>query len=151
MEQGKPVKADGLVLIVLGGDRPASEKPNSPYATTGTQSNFETYPINSKGESLKIGNGNALENNALSGKDAQEKNSIELALSETGLALHPRTAEDVAALENRHDQLTKLDAEVDKYLQDACSQGRVSPACQDANALAQGLQDSYSGYLGGLT
>nr|WP_258379106.1 VENN motif pre-toxin domain-containing protein [Pantoea ananatis] len=94
---------------------------------------------------------NALENNALSGQDAQEKNSIELALSETGLALHPRTAEEVAALENRHDQLTKLDAEVDKYIQDACSKGRASPACQDANALAQGLQDSYSGYLGGLT
>jgi len=34
-----------------------SEKPNSPYATTGTQANFETYTINSKGESLKIGNG----------------------------------------------------------------------------------------------
>ncbi|WP_050504772.1 VENN motif pre-toxin domain-containing protein [Pantoea stewartii] len=94
---------------------------------------------------------NALENNALSGQDAQEKNSIELALSETGLALHPRTAEEVAALENRHDQLTKLDAEVDKYIQDACSKGRASPACQDANDLAQGLQDSYSGYLGGLT
>uniref|UniRef100_UPI0036D209CC VENN motif pre-toxin domain-containing protein n=1 Tax=Pantoea sp. sgz302252 TaxID=3341827 RepID=UPI0036D209CC len=94
---------------------------------------------------------NAVENNALSGKDAQEKNSIELALSETGLALHPRTSEEVAALEERHDQLTKLDAEVDKYVQDACSQGRASPACQDANALAQGLQDSYSGYLGRLT
>nr|WP_301292294.1 hemagglutinin repeat-containing protein [Erwinia aphidicola] len=94
---------------------------------------------------------NAVENNALSGKDAQEKNSIELALSETGLALHPRTPEEVAALEERHDQLTKLDAEVDQYVQDACSQGRASPACQDANALAQGLQDSYNDYLGRLT
>ncbi|MCG7368707.1 VENN motif pre-toxin domain-containing protein [Pantoea sp. ACRSH] len=51
---------------------------------------------------------NAVENNALSGKDAQEKNSIELALSETGLALHPGTPEEVAALEERHDQLTNL-------------------------------------------
>jgi len=57
----------------------------------------------------------------------------------------------VAALEERHDQLTKLDAEVDQYVQDACSQGRASPACQDANALAQGLQDSYNDYLGRLT
>ncbi|HHA1259683.1 TPA: hypothetical protein ACOEEM_004394 [Enterobacter asburiae] len=92
-----------------------------------------------------------MENNALSGKDAQEKNRIELALSETGLALHPRTPGEVAALEERHYQLTKLYAEVDQYVQDACFQGRASPACQDANALAQGLQDSYNDYLGMLT
>lgn len=92
-----------------------------------------------------------MENNLLKGPDAQEKNSIELALSITGQALHPRTPEEVAALEERHDQLTRLDVEVDKYVQDACSQGRASPACQDANALSQGLQDSYSDYLGRLT
>ncbi|AUX92565.1 hemagglutinin repeat-containing protein [Mixta gaviniae] len=94
---------------------------------------------------------NAVENNSLSGEDAQEKNSIELALSKTGLALHPRTPEEVAELEARHEQLIRLDAEIDKYAQDACSQGKTSDACQDANALMQGLKGSYNGYLGQLT
>jgi filamentous hemagglutinin len=50
--KGGWISADGI-----RGYRPASEKPNSPYATTGTQANFETYTINSKGEPAKIGNG----------------------------------------------------------------------------------------------
>ncbi|MDR7344207.1 filamentous hemagglutinin [Pantoea alhagi] len=94
---------------------------------------------------------NAVENNSLSGEDAQEKNSIELALSKTGLALHPRTPEEVAELESRHEQLVRLDAEIDKYAQDACAKGKASEACQDANALLQGLKESYNGYVGQLT
>lgn len=94
---------------------------------------------------------NAVENNALKGEDAQEKSSIELALSKTGLALHPRTPEEVSELEARHEQLTQLDAAIDKYAQDACSQGKTSDACQDAHALVQGLQDSYRDFLGQLT
>ena len=94
---------------------------------------------------------NAVENNSLSGEDAQEKNSIELALSKTGLALHPRTPEEVAELEARHEQLAQLDAEIDKYAQDACAKGKTSEACQDANALMQGLKESYNGYVGQLT
>ena len=94
---------------------------------------------------------NAVENNSLSGEDAQEKNSIELALSKTGLALHPRTPEEVAELEARHEQLVRLDAEIDKYAQDACAKGKTSEACQDANALMQGLKGSYNGYVGQLT
>lgn len=94
---------------------------------------------------------NAVENNALKGEDAQKKSSIELALSKTGLALHPRTPEEVSELEARHEQLTQLDAAIDKYAQDACSQGKTSDACQDAHALVQGLQDSYRDFLGQLT
>ncbi|WP_312043911.1 DUF6862 domain-containing protein [Erwinia sp.] len=92
-----------------------------------------------------------VENNALRGEDAQEKNSIELALSKTGLALHPGKAEEVAALEARHEQLEQLDTKTDKYVAEACSQGKSSPACQNANALVQGLQETYNGTLGRLT
>lgn len=84
-------------------------------------------------------------------KTPRKKNSIELALSQTGLALHPRTPEEVSELEARHEQLTQLDAAIDKYAQDACSQGKTSGACQDANALVQGLKESYSDFLGQLT
>mgnify|MGYP007028974393 CR=1 FL=1 len=82
---------------------------------------------------------------------APRRGGIELALSKTGLALHPRTPEEVAELEARHEQLTQLDAAIDKYTHDACSQGKTSDACQDANALMQGLKGSYSNYLGQLT
>ena len=92
-----------------------------------------------------------VENNALSGQDAHEKNGINTALSEAGLALHPRTPEEIASLETRRNELNKLDAEIDKYINDACSQGKTSVACQNANDLAQGLKSSYSGYVGKLT
>lgn len=57
----------------------------------------------------------------------------------------------MAELEARHEQLARLDAEIDKYAQDACAKGKTSEACQDANALMQGLKGSYNGYVGQLT
>jgi filamentous hemagglutinin len=36
--------------------RPPSAK-DSPFATTGTQANFETYEINLSGKPVKVGNG----------------------------------------------------------------------------------------------
>ncbi|WP_409451122.1 DUF6862 domain-containing protein, partial [Erwinia sp.] len=59
--------------------------------------------------------------------------------------------EEVAALEARHEQLEQLDTATDKYVAEACSQGKSSPACQNANALVQGLQETYNGTLGRLT
>lgn len=87
----------------------------------------------------------------MSGQDAHEKNGINTALSEAGLALHPRTPEEIASLETRRNELNQLDVEIDKYINDACSQGKTSVACQNANDLAQGLKSSYSGYVGKLT
>lgn len=92
-----------------------------------------------------------IENNALSGADAQEKNGLNTALSKTALALNPKTPEEIAVLEARRNELNKLDTEIDKYIADACSQGKASATCQSANELAQGLQSSYSEYVGKLT
>ncbi|ELY7545998.1 hemagglutinin repeat-containing protein [Cronobacter turicensis] len=94
---------------------------------------------------------NAVENNALNGNDAQEKSNIQLALSETGLALHPRSLEEIESLEKRRDQLLRLSEVVDQYVKDACSQGIASTSCQEANVLLLGLQQSYDGYLGSMT
>ncbi len=94
---------------------------------------------------------NAVENNALNGNDAQEKSNIQLALSETGLALHPRSLEEIESLEKRRDQLQRLSEVVDQYVKDACSQGIASTSCQEANVLLLGLQQSYDGYLGSTT
>jgi hypothetical protein len=74
MGQGSRDEADRLGQIWLGdgakqtsgggwisadgtrGYRPPSAK-DSPFATTGTQANFETYEINSSGKPIKVGNG----------------------------------------------------------------------------------------------
>jgi hypothetical protein len=48
---GGCISADGT-----RGYRPPSVK-DSPFATTGTQANFETYEINSSGKPTKVGNG----------------------------------------------------------------------------------------------
>ncbi|WP_167519927.1 hemagglutinin repeat-containing protein [Serratia proteamaculans] len=74
MGKGSSAEADRLGQIWLGdgakqtsgggwisadgtrGYRPPSAK-DSPFATTGTQANFETYEINSSGKSVKVGNG----------------------------------------------------------------------------------------------
>nr|WP_237520856.1 hypothetical protein [Serratia proteamaculans] len=74
MGKGSSAEADRLGKIWLGdgakktsggswisadgtrGYRPPSAK-DSPFATTGTQANFETYEINSSGKSVKVGNG----------------------------------------------------------------------------------------------
>lgn len=74
MGQGTRAEADRLGQIWLGdgakqtsgggwisadgtrGYRPPSVK-DSPFATTGTQANFETYEINSSGKPTKVGNG----------------------------------------------------------------------------------------------
>ncbi|EOY5418797.1 VENN motif pre-toxin domain-containing protein [Cronobacter turicensis] len=94
---------------------------------------------------------NAVENNALNGNDAQEKSNIQLAFSETGLTLHPRSLEEIESLEKRRDQLLRLSEVVDQYVKDACSQGIASTSCQEANVLLLGLQQSYDGYLGSMT
>ncbi|KPD02204.1 putative heme utilization/adhesion exoprotein [Moellerella wisconsensis ATCC 35017] len=92
-----------------------------------------------------------VENNALSGEDAQKKKGLELALSSTGQMLHPRTPEEISELKEQLAQINQLDAEVDKYIQDACSQGKASSACREASALAQSLQQSYGDSLGKMT
>lgn len=74
MGAGSREEADRLGMIWLGdgakktsgggwisadgtrGYRPPSPK-DSPFATTGTQANFESYVINSSGKSVKVGNG----------------------------------------------------------------------------------------------
>lgn len=74
MGEGSRAEADRLGMIWLGdgakqtsgggwvsadgtrGYRSPSAK-DSPFATTGTQANFETYEINSTGKAIKIGNG----------------------------------------------------------------------------------------------
>ncbi|WP_218057617.1 hypothetical protein, partial [Gilliamella sp. Bif1-4] len=46
------ISADGT-----RGYRPPSSKPNSPYAETGVQANFETYKFDVDGKRIKVGNG----------------------------------------------------------------------------------------------
>lgn len=65
--------------------------------------------------------------------------------------LHPRTPEEISELKEQLAQINQLDAEVDKYIQDACSQGKASSACREASALAQSLQQSYGDSLGKMT
>ncbi|MWN32739.1 MULTISPECIES: VENN motif pre-toxin domain-containing protein, partial [unclassified Gilliamella] len=52
MSNGGWISADGT-----RGYRPPSSKPNSPYAETGVQANFETYKFGVDGKRIKVGNG----------------------------------------------------------------------------------------------
>ncbi|WP_081298499.1 VENN motif pre-toxin domain-containing protein [Gilliamella sp. wkB108] len=57
--EGAKKTSDGGWISADGtrGYRPPSNKPNSSYAETGVQANFETYKFDDKGKRIKVGNG----------------------------------------------------------------------------------------------
>lgn len=57
--EGAKKTSDGGWISADGtqGYRPPSNKPNSSYAETGVQANFETYKFDVNGKRIKVGNG----------------------------------------------------------------------------------------------